>query len=161
MKFKPAHASAVETPEVVLNLWAYVDEAGYILRLAGKSYVMDGEDDEKLALLKKLSRTDFFSAGWCKVSPNFKIINPDGEEMTGVATASLLADPISHSHLFGPLIEQLASFLPEQLRSYDGDYKSFRMELPQDPLCVTTVVMEYEDGTLIPMVSNKEYEETQ
>ena len=155
MKFETTHASAVETPEVVLNLWAYVDEAGYILRLAGKSYVMDGEDDNKLALLQKLSRTDFFSAGWCKVSPNFKITNPDGEEMTGVATASLLADPISHSHLFGPLIEQLASSIPEQLRSYDGDYESFRLDLPQDPLCVTTVIMEYEDGTLIPMVSGK------
>jgi len=153
MKFELTHAAEVEAPEVVLNLWAYVDEAGYILRLAGKSYVMDGDDDEKLALLQKLSRTDFLSAEWCKVSPNFKIINPDGKEMTGVATESLLADPISHSHLFEPLIEQLASSIPEQLRSYDGDYDSFRLDLPQDPLCVTTVIMEYENGTQIPMVS--------
>jgi len=73
MKYATAKASPIEAPEVVLNLWAYVDEAGYILRLAGKSYVMAGDDDEKLAVLRALSRTDFLSAAWCKVPTNFEL----------------------------------------------------------------------------------------
>lgn len=34
-------------------------------------------------------------------------------------------------------------------------YKKFRMNLPESPLCVTTVVMEFEDGRLVPMVSDR------
>lgn len=153
MKYKQAHATELNVPGVVLNLWAYVDEGGYILRLAGKSYVMDGDDEEKLALLRTLSRTDFLSSEWCKVSTNFQITNPDGQTMTGVATPSMLSDPITHSHLFSGLLEKLASSLPDQLRSYEDGYQQFRLELPQDPLCVTTMVMEYDDGSLVPMVS--------
>jgi hypothetical protein len=47
MKYKNAQSLAQKSPEVVLNLWAYVDEDGYIYRLAGKYYVMDGDDEEK------------------------------------------------------------------------------------------------------------------
>jgi len=155
MKYATAKASPVAAPEVVLNLWAYVDEAGYILRLAGKSYVMEGDDDEKLAVLRALSRTDFLSAAWCKVPPNFEILEPNGQRITGVATASMLSDPISHSHLFSTLLQDLANSLPDQLRSHDGGYEQFRLNLPQDPLCVTTVVMEYDDGSLVPMVSGR------
>jgi hypothetical protein len=155
MKYKHAQAATLGSPEVVLNLWAYVDEGGYIPRLAGKSYVMDGNDEEKLALLRALSRTDFLSAEWCKVPSNFQITNPNGQTMTGIATASMLSDPISHSHLFSQLLENLAKSLPEQLRGCSDGYEQFRLELPQDPLCVTTMIMEYDDGSLVPMVSSK------
>jgi hypothetical protein len=57
----------LHTAEAVLNLWAYVDEGGHIFRIAGKAYVMDGNDGEKLSLLHQLSATDFLSATWHKV----------------------------------------------------------------------------------------------
>lgn len=155
MKYKKAQAVALESPEVVLNLWAYVDENGYILRLAAKSYVMEGDDKEKLALLHRLSRTDFLSTEWVKVSSNFQINSPDGQIMAGVATASMLSDPVSHSHLFSELIEKLADSIPIQLRNSKDGYEQFRLVLPDNPLCVTTVVMEYEDGSLVPMVSER------
>jgi hypothetical protein len=154
MKYIHANAVELESPEVVLNLWAYVDEGGYIIRLAGKSYVMDADDDEKLALLRVLSRTDFLSANWCKVPANFKLINPDGKTMAGVATASMLSDPNSHSQIYSELFETLADSIPKQLRVSEDGYEEFRLELPQAPLCVTTVIMEYDDGRLIPMVSS-------
>ncbi len=156
MRYPHAEARPLEEPEVVLNLWAYVNEGGYILRLAGKSYVMDGDDEEKLALLRELSKTDFLSASWCKVPSGFTLKNPEGEEMSGVAHASLLSNPISHGHLFGPLMEELAGSLPDQLRSYNGEYAIFRLDLPREPLNVTTIVMEYEDGRLVPMVSGQQ-----
>jgi hypothetical protein len=137
MKYKNAQSSALKSSEVVLNLWAYVDKDGYIYRLAGKYYVMDGDDEEKLALLRALSRTDFLSSEWSQVPANFKIINHD-----------------EHSHIFSQLLEKLANALPWQLRACTDGYKQFKLELPQDPLCVTTVIMEYADGSLVPMISS-------
>jgi hypothetical protein len=51
-----------------------VDENGCIFRLAGKAYVMDGDDNEKLSLLRRLSATDFLSAAWHKVPSNFVLV---------------------------------------------------------------------------------------
>lgn len=55
--------------------------------------------------------------------------------------------------MFGLLIESLAQSLPEQVCSANGEYRKFRLELPDNPLSVSTLVMEYEDGSLVPMVS--------
>lgn len=145
---------APQKPEVVLNLWAYADRAGNIVRLAGKAYVMDGEDEQKLELLRQLSATDFLSAPWHKVPERFSVVYPDGERLSGVAHVSLLSAPESHEHLFGSLMDLLAERLPEQMRSINAEYQRFRMHLPQAPLTVTTVVVEHEDGRLEPMVSS-------
>lgn len=155
MKYRTASEQPLGAPEVVLNLWAYASADDYIMRLAGKTYVMQGEDEDKLALLRLLSATDFPSAPWCKVPANFKLINSDGSEMVGVAATSSLSDPYSHGHLFGSLIEDLAQALPEQLQSISGEYSQFRLELPENPLTITTLVVEHEDGRLVPMISGE------
>jgi len=154
MRQAKTQARVLRDPEVVLNLWAYADEGGYIIRIAGKAYVMDGDDAEKLTLLRHLSATDFLSAPWQKVPQNFTVDNADGQTMLGVAHASLVGDPNAQEPLFGPLMDSLAKSLPDQLRNLHGDYSRFRLELSNSPLCVTTVVMEYEDGRLEPMVSS-------
>lgn len=153
MKYLPTQRMPLHAPEVVLNLWAYTGDGGYVLRIAGKAYAMDGEDDQKLALLHALSSTDFLCAAWEKVPQNLTVVGADGEKMAGVAHASMLSDPASHQVLFGPLMERLASELPTQMRSFDGEYAQFRLELPEDPLCVTTIVIEHEDGRLEPMIA--------
>lgn len=153
MNYEKTHAHQLQAPEVVLNLWAYAGEDGYVMRLAGRAYVMEGDDEDKLALLRRLAKTDFLSAAWVKVPENFALNGPDGQKMRGVAHASMLSDESSHSFLFGPLIEELADGLPEQLRSIDGNYVGFKLELPQAPLTVTTTIIEREDGRLEPMVS--------
>lgn len=153
MKHRHAIARELENPEVVINLWAYSGEDGTILRLAGKTYVMEGTDAEKLALLRQLAASDFLSAPWHKVPAHFTIQHTDFGEMKGAAQASMIGDQIYHQHLFGPLIENLAQSIPEQVRSVDGNYQKFCLDLPEAPLCISTIVMEYEDGTLVPMVS--------
>ena len=153
IKQAKTHESPLVNPEVVLNLWAYADKAGYVMRIAGKVYVMQGSDEQKLRLLKMLSGTDFLAARWEKVQQNFSLNAPDGKVMKGVAHASMVNDPNSHGVLFKYVIDGLDASLPEQLRCVDGDYEKFRLKLPEDPLCVTTIVMEYEDGSLVPMVS--------
>jgi hypothetical protein len=143
----------LQNPEVVLNLWAYVNEGGYIQRIAGKFYVLDGTDQQKLAALRQLSGSDFLSAPWHPVPKSFRITNPDGEELLGVAHVSMLPDPNTHPNLFGQLMDELATHVPTLLRSIDGEYKTFKLELPEAPLCVTTQILEFEDGRLVPMVS--------
>ena len=138
---------------MVINLWAYSGEDGTILRLAGKTYVMQGTDAEKLDLLRQLAATDFLSAPWHKVPPNFTIQHTEFGEMKGAAQASMISDPYYHQNLFGPLIEKLAQSIPEQARSINGEYVKFRLDLPEAPLCISTIVMEYEDGSLVPMVA--------
>lgn len=155
MKYKKTHAYTLQSPEVVLNLWAYTDESGNVLRLAGRAYVMDGNDDDKLALLRDLAGTDFLSASWKQVPANFSLVDPNGEKMHSIAHASMLSEANIHASLFGPLMEQLAKSLPEQLRCVDGEYHQFTLDLPQEPLTVTTVVIESDDGRLTPMVSDR------
>jgi hypothetical protein len=153
VKYLPTKSHPLEEPEVVLNLWAYAGEDGYVLRLAARAYVMDGEDKQKLELLRKLASTDFLTADWHKVPANFNMNGHDGKKMSGVAHASLLSDANTHAVLFGSLMEELARSLPEQMRSIEGQYVRFKLDLPEEPLTVTTLVIEYEDGRLEPMVS--------
>ena len=153
MKHRHATAHPLDNPEVVINLWAYSGEDGTILRLAGKTYVMQGTDAEKLDLLRQLAATDFLSAPWHKVPLNFTIHHTVFGEMKGAAQASMIGDPQYHEHLFGSLIEKLAQSIPEQVRSVNGEYEKFRLDLPEAPLCISTIVMEYEDGSLVPMVA--------
>ena len=146
----------LRNPEVCVNLWAYADEAGYIARVAARSYVLDGDDAAKLAVLHQLAATDFLHAEWMGVAKQFVISNPDEERMEGVAHASMLNDGVTPGVLFGPLFNKLEAAVQKQARMANGGYEAFVVKLPEDPLTVTTVVMEMDDGRLVPMVSDKE-----
>lgn len=143
----------LSNPEVCVNLWAYADEGGYIARIAARSYVLDGDDEAKLAVLHQLAAADFLHAEWMGVSKQFVINGPDGERMEGIAHASMLGDGVTPGVLFAPLFDRLANDVPQQARTANGGYEAFRLELPEDPLTVTTVVMELDDGSLVPMLS--------
>jgi len=150
---KTASPRALKNPEVVANLWVYADEAGYVARIAGKAYVLDGTDREKLDLLRQLAGTDFLSAEWMPIPENFGVIRPDGERIR-YAQLSVLSDEYEKSVLVGPMLEKLAASLPEQLRQVDGEYQPFTVQMPEAPLTVLTVVVEYPDGRLLPVVND-------
>ena len=116
MQYMKTISHTLQEPEVVLNLWAYAGEDGYIVRLAGKAFVLEGNDKLKLSLLRSLAATDWLASQWEKVPTNFTLNGPDGQDMNGVAHASMLSEPTSHAHLFGSLMEKLAEGLPEQMR---------------------------------------------
>ena len=139
-------------PEVVANLWVYSDEAGNVARVAGKAYVLDGSETEKLALLRQLAATDFLCAEWIPIPESFGVISPSGERLR-YAQLSVLSDEYSKSILVGPLLEKLAESLPKQLRQVGEEYVPFVMEMPDAPLTVLTVVVEHADGQLVPMVN--------
>jgi hypothetical protein len=150
---KTASPRELKNPEVVANLWVYSDEAGYVGRLAGKAYVLDGTEREKLDLLRQLAATDFLSAEWMPIPENFGVTNHNGERLR-YAQLSMLSDEYAKSILVGPLLEKLATSLPEQLREVEGEYQPFTLQMPEAPLTVLTVIVEYPDGRLLPMVNN-------
>ena len=143
----------LRSPEVVANLWVYADEAGYVARIAGRAYVLDGDDEMKLAVLRQLAATDFLHAEWSPVPKRFTVVGDAGDRMEGVAHASMLNDGVTPGQLFGSLLDKLSAGVPEQMRSLNCEYQRFRLKMPDDPLTVTTVIVEREDGTLTPHVS--------
>ena len=149
---KTASPRPLRNPEVVANLWVYADEDGLIARLAGKAYVLDGTDREKLDLLRQLAASDFLSAEWQPIPKNFGLIGPDGQRLN-FAQLHALQDENTKAALVGPLLDKLASSLPPQLCEVDGEYQQFSMKMPEAPLTVLTVVMEYPDGRLVPVLN--------
>lgn len=145
----PSHEQA----EIVLNLWAYSDEEGYIQRLAGKCYALHGTDSEKLSVLRSLAKSDYLSAHWEPVPKNYRLVNTDGSELLGVATTNHVQDRDASAHLFGDLINRLEVTLPEQLLCSDGQYRVLQLKIPQEPLMITTVVIEQNDGRLVPVLN--------
>lgn len=143
----------LSNPEVCVNLWAYADEGGYIARVAARAYVLDGDGDDKLSVLHRLAVSDFMHAEWMGVSKQFVIEGSDGERMEGIAHASMLSDGVTPGVLFEPLFKRLEQSIPQQACVGKNGYEPFSLPLPEDPLTVTTVVVEFEDGRLVPMLS--------
>lgn len=151
-------ARPTENPEVVFNLWAYLGEDGYIMRLAGKAYVMKGSDTEKLTLLRMLSGSDFLSAQWDAhwddVAVGIASDSTPENQGNKLPDDSILSNPEGRKSLFGPLIDKLAKSLPEQVCTVNGDYQELSLKIPREPLCVSTVIRENEDGTFAPLLSS-------
>lgn len=143
----------LDNPEACVNLWAYADDDGYIARIAARAYALCGSDDAKLATPHQLAASDFLHAVWQGVSKQFVIECGEGQRMQGIAHASMLNDEVTPGVLFAPLFDQLATQVPEQARTVNGQYETFRLELPDDPLTVTTVVMELDNGQLVPVAA--------
>lgn len=148
----PSHRQA----EIVLNLWAYSNEEGYVQRLAGKCYALHGSDADKLTVLRTLAKSDFLSAQWEPVPKNYGITNADGKEILGITTTNEVLDQDSSVQLFRALIDRLEANLPEQVLCIDGGYKTFILKIPQQPLRITTLVIEQSDGQLVPVLKSIE-----
>ncbi|HQO17073.1 MAG TPA: hypothetical protein PLG02_08935, partial [Methylotenera sp.] len=99
---------------------------------------MDGDDTEKLEILRVLAKTDFLSAEWFPVPKNFNLTNTDGQTLKGVAQASRLGDPYVSGILFNEVMNDIEKNLPEQLRLHGAEYQRFNMQIPESPLCITT-----------------------
>ncbi len=132
--------------EVIVNLWYIVDEPlGLIYRLMGRAYVASGSEESKIVLLKALSRTDYLAAQSFPVPKRFKVHN-GSETMEGYCRATVL-DSGGYG-LFEQVFEHLDSIMPPQASFENGEPTVFKMKLPPDPLCVTTALLEDENGVI-------------
>lgn len=130
-------------PEMVINLWYVVEKhQGLVYALAGKVYALYGSDEEKLALLRRLAATDYWTAKFVPVPERFHVVAPNAQ-MAGATTVSVV-----NAHMESVFSEVLASFgdmLIGPIRIVNGEVKLRRLRLPQEPLCVLTALVD--DGT--------------
>jgi hypothetical protein len=153
MKWTKASPQQAGLPEVVFNLWWFRDdESGFVLRLAGRAYALVGSDEEKLKVIHSLSATDFHVARVFPIPQRFQVVSEHGT-LKGVTTQDIVR--LHHADLFEHIFAALGEDLPMQVRSIGGEYQQYRLQVPRDPLCVTTCVVEHADGTLTPLISKR------
>ena len=151
------HDFGYSPPELVINLWAIFDlTTGVISNLLGRAYNVKGNDEEKLEFLRSLSATDYINAVRQPLNPRFVISQPGGQEMRGATFINAINDP--HSGVFEDLFEYLESNLPKQPVFPAEGVKEAPQRLPEDPLCVKTILCETETGEIRAMVTDEDRE---
>jgi hypothetical protein len=124
------------TPEIVVNLWYYVDEGQqFIFALAGRAYMANGTDEEKTALLKQLASSDYPLAVHCLV-PDRYVTNYAGKMVPGVAHASELGDP--ETQLFEEVYQVIEEDMGKMAESQNLPVDDFK--IPANPLFVMTAL---------------------
>ena len=97
--------------ELIVNLWAAYDaETGFVYALSGKVYLVSGDEENKLSILKALARTDHLTAKRYQVPSRFEVIYTDGTVKKNVTSLDAIADP--NANLFEEMFENLEADLP-------------------------------------------------
>jgi len=141
--------------ELVVNLWAIYDSGtGLIYSLSGRAYYASGTEAEKLALLRSLSATDYITAKRYEVPDRFQVSYADGTVQRKVTTLNAVSDP--NAQLFEEMFTNIESELPPIPEfSATGD-QSIPQKLPNNPVCVVTVLYEDEYGNIRPIVTDND-----
>jgi hypothetical protein len=146
---------SIMNQELVFNFWAIYDAGTCLVySLAGKAYNLSGSDAEKLALLKKLSATDYITAKRYKLPDRFQVSYTDGTEKKGVTFLNTVHDP--NAQLFEEMFRNLEPELPPLPDLSGSDYKEIKQKIPDDPLCVVTVLYEDETGSIRPIITDED-----
>lgn len=131
--------------ELIVNLWAAYDaETGLVYALSGKVYLASGNDQEKLNLLRVLSRTDHLTAKRYQVPSRFEVRFPNGAVKKNVTWLNAIYDP--NANLFEDMFRILESDLPPLTSISNGELVQARQNLPENPLCIVTTLYEDEKG---------------
>ncbi|MCF8129404.1 MAG: hypothetical protein K9N10_12885 [Deltaproteobacteria bacterium] len=129
-------------PEIIVNLWYYVDEGcQFIFALAGRAYVAQGGDEEKTALLKQLAETDYPLATRRLVPDNY-VCEYAGKSRRGVAHISELENP--ETQLFECVYQALEEDLAKIANSQNLPAEDFK--IPDNPLFVMTALYQDDYG---------------
>lgn len=140
------------TLELCFNAWILVDPyTGIVQTAAAKPYALAGDDESKLAVLRALAATDFYTAPRTAVPGRWVVRVPDGRELPGAMHISQLNES-------GPEFDAMGAVAspPPQILMRDGIPEGFVLPVPEEPLFVRTVVEERHDGTLVPVVNRAE-----
>lgn len=143
--------------ELVFNLWAIYDaSSGTVYGLSGKAYNLSGTDRQKLEFLKVASRTDYVTAKRYRVPDRFSITFSDAVSQRGVTYINAVYDP--SAQLFKEVFQNIEADLPLLSDFSGGDIVHVNQTIPEDPLCVTTVLYHDEVGDIHPIVTDEDRE---
>jgi hypothetical protein len=120
----------------------------------GKAYNMAGTDVEKLALLKQLSATDYVTATRYELPERFTIVCADGAVKERVTLLNAVSDP--GAQLFESVFRNIEKGLPVIPDFSAGEGEGIPQKIPQDPLCVTTVLYEDDGGNIRPIITDED-----
>jgi hypothetical protein len=143
--------------ELVFNLWAVFDGGGQLIyALSGKAYFLSGSDENKLNILAELAKTDYVTATRQRLPQRFKIVTASGETVSGGADLSVFANP--DARLFEELFHLIVDELPPIVRFTETGQTEIRHDVPEDPLCASTILHEDEFGNLRPIITKEDRE---
>jgi hypothetical protein len=132
----------MENAELILNLWYVQDDTGLIYSLRARCYVGSGDDEEKLALLRRCAQLDYLIAQPFPIPEQFHTtVIQDGtpKKLPVVHLASL-------DSLGGPqvLFEEAFVALERQLPAQTS------LSISQEPLLCITPLLGDDDGEIKP-----------
>ena len=140
----------MENTEIVVNLWYVMDaDTNLVYRLAGRVYALAGTDAEKTSLLKTLSRSDYLVAETFPVPRRFHVSNGKGQ-MDGFCFPQTLRDNLTN--VYEEVFAALEKDIPARIRFIGEEAETIPLTIPQNPLCITTALVEDTNGTLTPHV---------
>ncbi|MDT0633952.1 hypothetical protein [Spectribacter hydrogenoxidans] len=141
--------------ELIINLWAIYDGGtGLVYGLAGRAYNVDGDDEQKLTLLRALARTDHVTAKRYELPARLTVSFADGTERARVTTLRAVMD--SKSGLFEDMFANIENELPPLTDFRGEEVASIKQKIPSDPLCVVTTLYEDENGNITPVVTDED-----
>lgn len=139
--------------ELCCNLWAVLDLGTQVIYgLAGKTYSIEGTEDEKLSLLRKLSAFDYQTVETIKLPDRFSLKDGEGQIKKGATTIQAFND--KGSGLFSEMIDHLESMLPKIADYSEIEAKFISQKLSGEPLCVSTLICEDETGNRRAIVND-------
>lgn len=142
-------------PELIFNLWVIYDSGvGFIYALSGRAYYADGTDANKLLLLRNLAATDHVMAKRYEVPSRFQVCYLNGTIKSKVATLNSIRDP--SAQLFEELFDNLESELPPLLDFSGTETIATPQKIPNDPVCVVTILYEDEFGNIRPIITEED-----
>ena len=135
----------MDNPEIVINLWYLFDEQGIIYSLRGRAYIVPGTDEEKLAFLRRLSKTDYLIAQPFPVPERLHatFVGEDSRPKLAVADHRIVDELGGAEVLFEEVLVELEKQLPAQTK----------LSIGQAPLICITPLLANEHGNLSPATS--------
>lgn len=133
---------------LVANLWYHYDSnSGFISAIAGRGYILDGSDDEKVQILQKLAATDYLYAKWLPVPDRYVVhlhepATGREKEVKGVVSVREL-DVLGLS-LFAEVLTQIESEVPKN--EYRLVFEKQIWKVDEKPLYCMTGICEKEAG---------------
>jgi hypothetical protein len=150
----------MESKELIINIWFIVDiDTSLCYNWVYKVYCHNGADNEKTIFLKDLAENDYISANRINFPENFKAVFSN-ITFEGKIPLEYINEHFEKCHEY--FYTTIEKELPKQFifrNSIIEPPNNYDLKLPNNPLFVTTVLMENELGELRPFTTeqNKEW----
>lgn len=132
--------------EIILNLWYVRDEEGIIYSLRAKAYMAEGSEDYKLKFLQERARLDYLIAEPFEVPAPFHMVIGVGPESKKM--------PVGHIAMLPNILGAPLDLFEDAIRALDARLPSqSNVEIPEDPLCCVTALMQNESGVIEPRIT--------